>query len=228
MQRAARIRRGCVWALVGVAVVIALVPWQGIIWDGGFPATECRLKFVDSEGKPVPGVTLTVFTKTGGVCHYYPIDEFVPNKQVVSDGEGRMVFHHTPVFLEYSGHVSSNLIGMRFGETEAPHYECGFTHQGREVFRTKYNFYRSGWAEFRKPDVTRTWKPPWDTPGVGRGKPEEFNAFYERSFDTNHDGKFDREEIVARRWFQWKVLFENEEMVIKYQAVERTIVIPNP
>lgn len=148
MRRTAKTSRGCVWALVGVAVVIAIVPWQGIIWDGGFPDIECRLKFVDSEDRPVPGVALTVFTKAGGVCHYYPIDEFVPDKPVVSDDGGQMVFHHASVFLEFGGHEYTNLLGMRFGETKAPHYECAFTHHGREVFRTKYNFHRSEWAEF--------------------------------------------------------------------------------
>lgn len=214
--------------LVGAAVLIALVPWQCIIWDGGFPNMECRLRFVDSDGKPVPGVTLTVYTKAGGVCHYYPIDEFVPDKPLVSDDEGRIVFHHSSVFFEFSGREYWNLIGMRFGETKAPHYECVFSHQGREVFRTKYNFHHPEWDEFRKPAITRTWNAPWGTDGLRLGKTEEFEALHERSFDTNQDGTLDREEKTARWWFQWKVGHENAEQSVNYRVVERTIVIPNP
>lgn len=105
--RPAKIRRGCLWAIIGLAAAIALVPWQGIIWDGKFPDVECRLKFVDSDNKPVPGVNLTVLTKAGGVCYFYPVDEFVPNRAVTSDAEGRIVFHHTSMFLEFAGHEYS-------------------------------------------------------------------------------------------------------------------------
>jgi hypothetical protein len=56
-----------------VVAAVLLVPFQGIIWDGGFQSTEYRLKFVDEAGPPVAGVTLQVETQVGGICHVYPV-----------------------------------------------------------------------------------------------------------------------------------------------------------
>jgi hypothetical protein len=226
MRRAAQIRHGCVWALIGAAALIALVPWQGIIWDGGFRDVECRLKFVDGDGKPVPGVTLSVFTKAGGVCHFYPVDEFVPDRPVVSDAEGQMVFHHSSKFLEFAGREYSNLLGMRFGETSAPHYECVFLHGEREICRTRYNFHEPEWDKFRRPVVTREWEPPWSLEKYGPGPTEEDGAWRMRLFDSNRDGKLDREEATACSYFIWMINEKPGERT--YLVVERTIVVPNP
>lgn len=199
---------------------------QGIIWDGKFPDVECRLKFVDGNNKPLPGVTLTVLTKAGGACHFYPVDEFVPDRVVVSDAEGRMVFHHSSKFLEFSGREYSNLIGMRFGETSAPHYDCVFALDGREVFRTPFNFHRREWDEFRQPTMTRTWQLPWDGNKYYPQPGEERDAWRMRLFDTNHDGKFDREELTAAGYFEWK-RFEEKPTETTFKVVERTIVVTN-
>jgi hypothetical protein len=94
-----------------------LVPWQCILWGGRIPDVECRLKFVDANNKPVPGVTLAVYTKAGSRCHFYPVDEFVPDHPVVSDAEGRLVFHHSSNHIEFDGRECFNLIGMRFHDT---------------------------------------------------------------------------------------------------------------
>ncbi len=227
MHRTERIRHGYLWALIGLATAIAFVPWQGIIWDGGFPNVECRLKFVDGDNKPVPGVNLTVFTKAGGVCHFYPVDEFVPNRPVTSDAEGRMVFHHSSKFLEFAGHEYSNLVGMRFGETSAPHYDCVFALGTREVFRTPFNYHRSEWAAFRQPAVTRLWQRPLD---VNRGaQPDaDFDAWRDYSFDTNRDGIVDREECTAAGYFQWYFGRDEKPADRSFLVVERTIVIQHP
>jgi hypothetical protein len=227
MRRSARIGRGCVWALIGLAVLIALVPWQGIIWDGGFDDVECRLKFVDANGNPVPGVTLTVFTRAGVVCHYYPVDEFFPDRPVVSDAEGQMVFHHSSNHLEFAGHESSNLIGMRFGETSAPHYDCVFTLGGREVFRTPFNFHRREWDEFWRPAVQRSWQPPWDTAKHDSPPEKEYEARLMTLFDGK-TGDLDREERTAASNFRERFWREPDRREITFLVVERTIAIPIP
>jgi hypothetical protein len=234
VRRTARIRRGCVWALVGVAVLIALVPWQGILWDGGFPDVECRLKFVDRDGKPVSGVTLTVFTKAGAVCHFYPVDEFVPDRLVVSDSNGELVFHHTAGYLEFGGHEYGNLVGMRFGETASPQYDCVFTHGDREVFRTPFNFHRREWDAFRKPTVTRQWVQPWDDKRHGPRPDEDGKEWEHRLFWKKARENMDREERTAAgnfaRRFGEKAQREEDgkaPATIEFIVVERTISIPN-
>jgi len=231
----ATIRRGCLWGLIGLALVIALVPFQGIIWDGGFPSIECRLKFVDSSGTPVPGVTLTVRTRAGGTCHFYPVDEFVPDHPVSSDAEGRMVFHHSGSSVEFSGHEYHNLIGFRFGETSAPHYDCVFTLHGREVFRCPFNFYQHEWDEFEQPSVTRVWHAPWDVNKYGWHPDEDYHAWRMRLFDTNNDGTLDREERTAAGFFERTCGYfeptcsrEMKATEIKFRVVERTITVPAP
>jgi hypothetical protein len=229
VPRSARVHRGCLWVLLILGVLILVVPWNGIIWDGGFSSVECRLKFVDSTNKPVAGVTLTVLTNAGGECHFYPVDEFVPDRPVVSDAEGQMVFHHTAIYLEFSGHEYFNLIGMRFGETSSPHYDCVFVLDCREVLRTPFNFHRREWEAYRQLDVKRTWRRPWNPELLHRELDEGWRMSL---FDCNHDGKLDREERVAANYFEWKWghLVEDAEKPTEqtYSVVERTIVIPNP
>lgn len=227
MRREARIRRGCVWGLSALAVLIALVPWQCIVWDGGFPDVECRLRFVNSHGKPVAGVTLTVLTQAGGVCHFYPVDEFVPDRPVVSDAEGRMVFHHSSHCLEFGGREYCNLVGLGFGE-RSPRYNCVFKHGERELFRTAYNFHRDDWSEFRKPPVTREYAPPWDVKKHGWQPDEGVNALRLRIADGKPRDKMDREERIAARSLEEYFMRDPSARQTTFLVVERTIVVPNP
>lgn len=160
MRRRTPFRNGCLLGVILLGTAVVLVPWQGMIWDGRFPNVECRLRFVDGSGNPVPGVTLTVLGEDGSVSHGYPIDEFDSDQSVVSDANGQMTFHHASHGLEFGGREYRNLIGMRFGTTSSPKFECVFTHHGQEVFRTPYNFHRHAWDEFRKESVTRDWPSP--------------------------------------------------------------------
>jgi len=231
MDRPARIRLGCLLGVLGLAAAVALVPWLEIIWDGGFPDVEYRLKFVDGEGNPVPGVTLTVYTKAGAVCHFYPVDEFVPDQPVVSDANGQMVFHHSSEGLEFGGREYRNMFGLGFGE-DAPHYVCVFTHEGREVFRTPFNLHRREWEQFRKPSVTRRWARPWDAKKYTLQPDEELDAWERRLFNGRKRNQMDREERIAAGNFERQIteelVREQHSREITFMVVERTIVIPNP
>src|SRR6476660_5377232 len=81
---------GYLFAGLGLAAAVVLVPFQRSIWDGGVTSAEYRLTFVDETGGPVPGVTLKIETEAGGVCYLYPVDEFVPDQAVTSGADGRM------------------------------------------------------------------------------------------------------------------------------------------
>ena len=125
---------------------------------GASRAAEYRLTFIDGTGRPVPGVALRVLTRAGGECHLYPIDEFLPDHAPTSDTEGRMVFHHAGEGLEFGGREHSNLLGMRFGETDAPQYLCAFSVAGREVHRVRFDDLRPRSERGRLPSVTRSWQ----------------------------------------------------------------------
>jgi hypothetical protein len=244
MQPSARTGRWWLWAIVGLAAVVVLVPFHCIVWDGGFQSVECRLKFVDNQGNPVNGVTLTVYTRAGGVCHFYPVDEFVPDAPVTSDADGWMVFHHTSRGPEFGGKEYNNLIGMRFGDTDAPRYDCVFTLDGREVFRTRYNFHRDEWKEFRRGSMTREWRSPgWDFVKYGWLEDGDDSAWRLRVFDTNKDGKLDREEAVAATHSGFRLEDDLEWVAavnagrapeqrsrakeITFLVVERTVAVPD-
>jgi hypothetical protein len=198
-----------------------------MIWDGQFPNVECRLRFVDGERKPVQGVTMTVLTRSGTVCHYYPVDEFVPEQPLASDAEGWIVFHHSTNGLEFSGRVYSNLIGMEFGRSSSPRYDCVFHHGEREVFRTAYRFHGREWDEFGKGSVTRRWAPPWYSSKPEEERHKDYEARRRLLFDGNRDN-LDREQLTAVGSFQRRYGSNSETDEITFAVVERTIVIPNP
>ena len=240
---------GNCWWLLGVGVVglvaaAALAPVEEIRWDGGFESVECRLRFVDNQGNPVRGVTLTVRTRAGGVSHFYPVDEFVPDVPVTSDADGRMVFHHAGQGLEFGGTQYSNVVGMQFGDTDAPRYDGVFTLDGREVFRSRLNFYRDEWKEFHRGSVTREWRSPgWDFDRYGWGRDEDHDARRLRMYDANQDGELDREERTAagnhtrrlEREYEWLAAVEAgrapaerpRAREVSFLVIERTVAVPN-
>ena len=148
MKRPRKITLGCL-GRTGLATVLALVPFQVLVWDGGFPSIECRLRFVESNGNPVPGVKLTVHNKAGGVSHFYPVDEFVPESPVTSDDEGWMVFHHVSRGFEFGGKDYRSVFGFTLSEAKSPYYECVFSLVDREVFRTHSTSTTASGTNFR-------------------------------------------------------------------------------
>lgn len=220
-----KFRFGCAIVVFGLGAAVALIPVQTVIWDGGFPNLEAQLTFVDGQDRPVPGVQLTVLTRAGGPSHFYPVDEFLPDQSPVSDAEGQMVFHHTAAWLEFSGRYSGNLLGMRFGETFAPQYECVFHLKGREVFRTPFNFHRREWESLRQPSITRTWQPPY-LDKVQLREDEELKTWKLRLFDGNADGRLDREEMTAAITIERNIHPEEKPAERMFEVVKRKIVVP--
>ncbi len=206
-----------VWhaAVVAVIAFVLLYPVQGVIWDGGFPSAEFRLRFVDEHGQPVPGVRLEVFTQAGGPSPHYPVNEFRPGHVVESDADGRMAFHHVSRSLEFGGRERRNLLGMEFGESSGPRYACAFFHEAREVYRIPYN--KLSPHSYDLPTVEREWTfDAWSA--------EQWEAY---DFDLNHDGTLDREERVARQYV-WRKFEWTESTRERFDIVEKTIVIGRP
>lgn len=225
MTRPARRRTWWIVALLVLVAVVLFTPCGGYIWDGRFRPAEHRLKFEDEAGRPVPGVTLQVLTKAGGICYLYPVNEFVPDQTPTSDANGEMVFHHVAIYLEFGGHENRNLVGMDFGD-QAPQYECVFLRDGREVHRVWYDELRPRGDYDRQQFVTRRWEyPDWSV----REFKERGNSssHIRRLFDANGDGRFDREEATAANYFDVRLndCLERGPEEISFALVERTIVV---
>lgn len=229
--RVARIRFGCLLCVLGLVLAVVLVPFQGIVWDGGFPNAEYRLTFVDEAGRPVPGVTLRVQTRAGGECHLYPIDEFRPDFAPTSDAEGRMVFHHAGESLEFGGREYRNLLGMRFGEVDGPQYVCAFSVAGSEVYRVRYNDLLPVGEQAGSPKVSRPWRDSEWPSREYAAQHEAWPAHRLRLFDGNANGELDREERTAAGHFE-RVLERREihrqGRDIDFFVVERTLTITPP
>lgn len=136
-----------------------------------------------------------------------------------------MVFHHTAAYLEFSGRQSRNLLGMWFGENSAPRYDCVFSLNGREVFRTLFNFHDREWEPFRQPNVTRPWQAPY-LDKVDRREDEDFKTWKLRHFDANADGKLDREEMTAAITIERNIRPEEKPAERAFEVIKRTIVVP--
>lgn len=205
-----------VWRAVVASVIafVLLYPFQAIIWDGGFPSAEFRLRFVDEQGQPVPDVRLEVFTLAGGRSPHYPVNEFRLGQAVKSDADGRMAFHHVGTSLEFGGRDYFNLLGITVSKTGSPRYDCAFFLDDREVYRTPYNDLSP--HDFDLPRVEREWTfPEWT---------QQEWAAHDR--DLNNDGTLDREERVARGYVER--YFDGRSTRTRFNIVEKIIVIDRP
>lgn len=224
-------RRRWPYVLAVAAAAFLLVPFQGIIWDGGFDSAEFRLRFADPSGRPVPGVTLRVETAAGGTSYFYPVNEFLPDECPTSDADGMVVFHHVSGGMEFSGREHSNFVGMQFGETKAPQYVCVFSLGGREVARIRYDDLRERGRHENRPTVTRTWRQPEWAWREYMDHQDDWKSLELRLFDGNKDGVLDREERTARGYFVHKLGCdspEREEKEVTYTIYERTVTAPTP
>lgn len=218
--------------VLGVVAAVALVPNPVLVtvWDGSFTAAEYRFRFVDTNGRPVPGVALRVMSPAGGACHLFPINEFLPDRAPTSDVEGRMVFHHAAHAGELSGHVRTNLMGMEFGDTRNPQYFLAFHLDGREVHRVRFDDLRPAlWADS---DVTRTWE---ETDWPAREYLAHHSNWEKRVrelFDGDGDGRLDRDERTAAGYF-WRVMSDRLELrqerrEVTFLVVEQAVTISLP
>ena len=231
MRRSARIHRGCCWALLAFAVVVAVAPIQCIIWDGGFPDVEYRMTFVDGNGHPVQGVTLQVLTPAGGASYFYPVDEFLPDQAPTSDAGGRMTFHHTTVGLEFAGRDYCNVLGIKlWGTGGAPHYACVFRHGESEVARLQFNSLRPKGDEYDNlPSVT--YRHPFPSEDLIRFAPRrerDSERWEPAHFDMNRDGIIDGWERLATRIFARRLNRELLDTDRSYPIVERVVTVANP
>lgn len=127
--------------VVGVISFLALASYftTSVIWDGGFPAGEFRINVRDSGGKPVKGASLKVFRGgTRELAFKYPLDNHLPDLELVSDDTGRITVIRQSGRLQFGGHSWQLLWVIPMG-AKAPEFDCEITAQGFESLTFRVN-----------------------------------------------------------------------------------------
>lgn len=204
-------------------------PLQGIMWDGGFQSQEFRLTFIDQNGQPVEGVSIQVQTQAGGTTFFYPVNEFTPEMTLVSNAAGRMEFHHVGQTIEFGGHEYDSIIGLRFGETKAPQYVCVFLLNNKEVARMPFDSLRVNDSQATA-FVRRHWSDPEWPRQIILKHFDHWQSFRKSFFDSNRDGRLDREESTAARSFEVRSDLERKDLdeEVEFMVVEKTITLQIP
>lgn len=223
-------RRVLLGVLLIVATVVALAPVRTIRWDGGFSDEEYRLTFTRADGRPVEGVSLQVQTHAGGVSYLYPVNEYLPDSTPITDATGRMEFHHLHLTtIEYGGRDIESLIGIPLRRDHAPKYNCVFFHNGLEVTRVPFNDLRLKYEYDQAPNTRKTWRETEWPAREFLAHLENWETYCRELFDSNHDGRLDREEAIPHRIFaSWPESRRPSTREVEFRIRERTVVIDVP
>jgi hypothetical protein len=121
-----------------VLLAVGAITQTHVVWDGGFSRAEYQLVLTDSLRRPLSGVRLRVTDKSGNDSFCFPITDYQKDKQLSSNRDGVITFHHAGVGTEFSGHYTEYLYWIRIGTTDAPDYFCRFEKNDAEIARLNY------------------------------------------------------------------------------------------
>jgi hypothetical protein len=148
-------------ALVGFASCFA----TNEINDGGFRQMEWQLRFVDKDGRPIPGVQLTVLDNQGKIAFGYPVTDYLVNAVPTSNEDGLMVFHHVALGMEFSWGTRYLFFFIPIDTNKPPVYWLVFRASGRTVGTFRYNDYFGVNPDGRLvPVVKKAWIPCGPSP----------------------------------------------------------------
>jgi hypothetical protein len=169
-----------------------------VIRDGAYPCAEFHVFFRGPSGQPIEGVELQVEDREGNTFYHYPVSDFLPDHIPKSDRDGRLVFHHAGLSLEFSDRCWYLFFLFPMGEQSRPHFLCRFLHAGHEVYRMSYEDMYAGQAG---KVVSRRWRWtrwPYSVFLTFSNKDERArNSSFRSFFDNNKDGWFSPEEKAA-------------------------------
>jgi hypothetical protein len=137
MTRTTKIATAAV-AIVTVTGVLAVVSYEDVHWDGGFPSGEFRVTVRDRDNQPVKNAVLRVYhAGTRQLAIGYPLDNDQTN--LVSNENGRITAIREHGGLQFGGHYR-RVFGIKFGDTGgAPSYDCEITADGFKPLKFDFN-----------------------------------------------------------------------------------------
>ena len=97
-----------------------------ILWDGGFPFAELRIKIVDEQGNPIERVRLSVTRADGTTANGYPISEY-EGSAITSGNDGVIVCHQMRRGLQFGGHAWMLFWCVPMG-AKSPEFNVHFEH----------------------------------------------------------------------------------------------------
>jgi hypothetical protein len=239
-----RLRRRGIWLALAALIAIGLLGGLSsrIVWDGGYCQAEYQLTFVDENGAPIPAVELRVEDAEGHNFFHYPVTDYLPDRTIVSNSDGLIVFHHVGGGPEFSGEVDSLYGVIPVVKRRGPKFICRFVYQESEIHRVAYSDLNSDAQPWESaPKVKRWWT--WSAWPMSELllSPEEslddFRARAKRFFDLDHDGVLSPEEAAAFRAGTSRNCEEaalarrsgvDKEEELEFQVIRRTIAVPFP
>jgi len=93
--------------LSGVVVLLGVLSYvtTSAQWIGGFPLGEFRIKVTSSDGKPIEGATLRIYSKkTSKLASYFPIDNHVTGEELTTNKDGETVALRVNGGIDFGGH----------------------------------------------------------------------------------------------------------------------------
>jgi hypothetical protein len=193
-----------------------ITPMRVTVWDGSYPCAEYRITFIDTSGKPIEGVQLRVENPEGLNFFLFPISDYLPGQVPVSDRNGRMVFHHCPDKVIFSGRIYYLWGDIVLDSVRGPRFTCRFLRNGKEVHRMDYSelaFWEGRWDTI--PHVKYRWKrsgwPIYEILREQNSAEFDYGTRLARFFDLNGDGELGPDEGPAYRAARE---FENEEAAL--------------
>ncbi len=130
------IQLSVICSCLGLAVLVCLTwIWQLRCITYGYPSLLIEFHFVDSNGKPVQGVSLRVEDHNGNPCYRFPVTDFTPEHMPTSDREGKLTFHHVGVYADLTTFPGKRRL---FGITP-PVYYCRFFKDGQEIYACTFH-----------------------------------------------------------------------------------------
>jgi hypothetical protein len=124
------------WLLAAAVVIVilaalAVVSYQEVQWEGGFPEGEIRLTVQDAGGRAIEGAVLKVYTRRDGKLAFrHPIENHVEGEELASDRDGQIVALQTRGGIQFGGRRGEIFWVIHWGSRGAPQYDCVITAAG--------------------------------------------------------------------------------------------------
>lgn len=142
---------GCSLIILTVAALAAFFSLMttSILWVGGFPTGEFRLKILDTHARPVKGAILRVYRGgTHDLAYGNPLDNHLPGQELASDERGVIVAYRKSGLPHFGGKAWKLFWVIPMG-AKAPEYDCEITANGYEpvlfpfmrLFESRYKDY---------------------------------------------------------------------------------------